>query len=80
MKRLLIASTSTVHGSGYLDYILEDLKSCFKDTSEILFIPYARPSGLSHEVYTKKVNEAFAKIGKSVKGIHEYENPVAAIR
>ena len=43
MKQLLIASTSTVHGSGYLDYLLEPLKIHFKNANTILFIPYARP-------------------------------------
>lgn len=80
MKNLIIASTSTVHGSGYLDYILEELKLFFKDTSEILFIPYARPSGISHEDYTAKAAEAFDTIGKTVKGIHEFRNPEEAIK
>ncbi|WP_372744564.1 dipeptidase PepE [Lutibacter sp.] len=79
MKKLLIASTSTVHGKGYLEYILPELSNFFKGISEILFIPYARPSGLSHEDYTKKVAEAFEKINIKVKGIHEYSNPIDAI-
>ncbi len=80
MKHLIIASTSTVHGSGYLDYILEDLKGFFKDASEILFIPYARPSGINYEDYTSKAAEAFGKIGKTVKGIHEFNNSIEAIK
>ncbi|MCB0447952.1 MAG: dipeptidase PepE [Gelidibacter sp.] len=80
MKNIIIASTSTVHGSGYLDYILEDLKIFFKDIQEILFIPYARPGGISHDDYTKKANEAFSKIGIKAKGIHEFENPIEAVQ
>jgi dipeptidase E len=80
MKHLLIASTSTLHGSGYLNYILDELTVFFKDANSILFIPYARPSGISHEEYTHKVTEAFSKINKKVKGIHEFENPVDAIK
>ena len=45
MKQILIASTSTVHGSGYLDYLLDALKIHFKTANTILFIPYARPWG-----------------------------------
>jgi dipeptidase E len=44
-----------------------------------LFIPYARPSGISHDEYTEKVSVAFAKINKKVKGLHEFENPAEAI-
>lgn len=79
MKHLIIASTSTVHGGKYLDYILPALENLFKNTSEILFIPYARPSGISHINYTEKASEAFLKIDKTLKGIHEFKNPIEAI-
>ncbi|MDO5979913.1 dipeptidase PepE [Flavivirga spongiicola] len=80
MKNIIIASTSTIHGSGYLDYILDELTVFFKDVKEILFLPYARPSGISHDEYTKTVHAAFSKINKNVKGIHTYENPIEAIK
>jgi len=80
MKKIIIASTSTVHGSGYLDYMLDDLVAFFEDAHEILFIPYARPSGISHDDYTEKVANAFLKINKSVKGIHTFKNAVEAIK
>ena len=79
MKKILIASTSTVHGSDFLDYLLSDLVEHFKDTSEILFIPYARPGGISHEDYTKKTQNAFGRINKTVKGLHEFTNPKEAL-
>ena len=79
MKNIIIASTSTLHGGGYLDYLLPELQSFFSNVKELLFIPYARPSGISHDDYTKKVSEAFAKINISVKGIHEFENPTEAV-
>ncbi|MFY0712851.1 dipeptidase PepE [Seonamhaeicola sp. NFXS20] len=80
MKNILIASTSTIHGSGYLEYILDELAIFFKDTEEILFIPYARPSGISYDDYTKTAKNAFKKINKKVKGIHTYNNPAEAIK
>jgi len=80
MKNLIIASTSTVHGSGYLEYLLDKLALFFKDANTIVFIPYARPSGISHEDYTMKAREAFKKIDKNVMGIHEFENPIEAIQ
>ncbi|MCK8481253.1 dipeptidase PepE [Psychroserpens algicola] len=80
MKNIIIASTSTIHGGEPLDYLLDELQIFFKDTSEVLFIPYARPSGISHEEYTAKVNVAFQKIDKNVVGIHEFDNPKEAIR
>lgn len=79
MRNIIIASTSTIHGSGYLEYIMEDLKVFFAKAKTILFIPYARPSGISHDDYTKKVCNIFAEIGKKTTGIHEFDNPVEAI-
>ncbi|HBD25313.1 dipeptidase PepE [Flavobacterium sp.] len=79
MKNIIIASTSTLHGGDYLDYLLPELQSFFSNVKELLFIPYARPSGISHDEYTKKVGEAFTKINITVKGIHEFENPIEAL-
>ncbi|KIX21816.1 (alpha)-aspartyl dipeptidase [Flavobacterium sp. 316] len=80
MKNLIIASTSTLHNGSYLDYLLPTLEDHFKEVSTILFIPYARPSGISHDEYTSKVKKAFILINKKVKGIHEFENPIEAIK
>lgn len=80
MKNLIIASTSTLHGGGYLEYLLPVLATHFKDCKTLLFIPYARPGGISHDAYTAKVGEAFSSLGIAVKGIHEFENPVEAIK
>lgn len=80
MKNILIASTSTLHGSSYLEYLFEDLADFFKDTNEIIFIPYARPSGISYDDYTMKVSEAFSKINKQVKGLHAFKDPVETIK
>lgn len=79
MKQMIIASTSTLHGSGYLEYLLDELKLFFNTADTILFIPYARPGGISHDDYTQKVQEAFLKIGKTAKGIHEFDNPKEAL-
>ncbi len=80
MKNLIIASTSTLHNGGYLDYLLPTLKEHFKGVKTLLFVPYARPSGISHEDYTAKVKSVFEQINIDVKGLHEFENPKEAIQ
>ncbi|OAB76155.1 dipeptidase PepE [Cochleicola gelatinilyticus] len=80
MKNLLVASTSTIHGSGYLEYLTETLEALFSETDDILFIPFARPGGISHDAYTQRATEAFKKIGKNITGLHTYKDPVAAIQ
>jgi len=79
MKNIFIASTSTLYGSDYLEYLLDELKNFFKNANTILFIPYARPSGISHDAYTNKVKDSFSKIKKTVVGIHTFNNPIEAI-
>ena len=79
MKNCIIASTSTLYGGSYLDYLLPELRLHFENCKLILFIPYAQPGGLSYEEYTDRVSKAFAKLNIEVKGIHEFENPILAI-
>ena len=80
MKNILIASTSTLANEDYLEYLLPELQLHFKNCSTILFIPYARPGGISHEDYTNSVALAFAKINKKVIGIHEFEDAALAVK
>lgn len=80
MKKLILASTSTLHGSGYLDYLLPTLSSFFADVKTLLFIPYARPGGISYDGYTENVKKTFAKLQIDVKGIHQFKNPKEAIQ
>lgn len=80
MKKIIIASTSTLHGGAYLDYLTDTLKQHFKGCRSLLFVPYARPGGISHDEYTKKASEFFKALNINVKGIHEFENPVKAVQ
>lgn len=79
---MIVASTSTLHGSGFLEYLTPILAERLKaaNIKELLFIPYARPGGISHADYTEKVRQAFSSITLEVKGIHEYENQATAIK
>ncbi len=76
---ILLASTSTLYGGKYLDYLRDELPVLFRGVSEILFVPFARPGGISHEAYTEKARSFFAELGLSVRGLHEFEDMAAAI-
>ena len=80
MKNLIIASTSTVHGSGFLEYLLPELRIFFNEIQELIFVPYARPGGISHEQYTEKVRQVFSGLNIKVKGLHEFEDTTKAIQ
>jgi dipeptidase E len=80
MKKALIASTSTVFGGTFLDYLLPVLREHFKGISNLVFIPFARPGGITHDEYTEKVKPFFKQLNIEVKGIHQFENPIEAIQ
>ncbi|SHJ17809.1 dipeptidase E [Arenibacter nanhaiticus] len=79
MRKLLLASTSTLFGQSYLEYLLKELQSFFIGVNVITFIPYARPGGISHDDYTTMAATAFSKIDKKVIGLHTYKDPIKAI-
>lgn len=74
MKNLILASTSTLYGESFLEYLHPVLSNHFQGVSEILFVPFARPGGVDHESYCNIVREAFAVIGIGVKGLHSVSN------
>ena len=78
--KAILASTSTLHDQDYLEYLIPHLPELYKDIEEVIFIPYARPGGISHKEYTEKARNAFSKAGIRIKGIHEFDDPVEAIR
>src|SRR5690606_2689369 len=77
--RILAASTSTIYGSGYLEYILDRAVE-FLNVDEILFIPYARPGGVGYDEYTEAPKKAFGTKNIMVNGIHEFSDPKTAIQ
>ncbi|MEB3016613.1 dipeptidase PepE [Capnocytophaga ochracea] len=80
MKRILLASTSTVYGGTYLSYLRDELIDFFTGIDEILFVPYARPSGITHDEYTQIAQQFFNRVGKRIVGLHTFADPKKAIR
>jgi dipeptidase E len=79
-RSLLLISTSTVHGSGYLDYCADEIASFLRETRDILFVPHARPSGITHDEYTARARARLGKLGLELTGVHECDDPQLAIR
>jgi len=79
MKNLIVASTSTIYGDSYLGYLKEEITQLFKEATTVLFIPYARPGGITYDEYTAKAAPVFEELGKKLVGIHTFENPKDAI-
>lgn len=80
MKNVVLASTSTLYGETYLSYLMPVIKVLFSGVEEVIFIPYARPGGISHDDYTANAATAFAAAGLKLRGLHTFEFPEKAIR
>ena len=80
-RDMIVASTSTLYGQRPLEYLLEELKSVFteRNIESLLFIPFARPGGITHDQYTKKISHALNSLNVEVTGIHEADNVIEAI-
>lgn len=79
MKNFILASTSTVYGSDYLAYLKDEVADLFQGVKEIIFVPYARPSGVSYDEYTQVANKFFNSIGIKTVGLHSFDNPKQAL-
>lgn len=76
---MILASSSSVYGSGYLAYLHPALKTLFEGVTEIVFIPFARPNGISHDAYTEIAQRGFEFLDIPVVGLHSFENQHKAI-
>lgn len=77
--QLLLASSSRCHPHGYLDHCEAEVRRLFAGIREILFVPYARPAGKTHEEYCGVARKRFERMGFAVRGIHEFDDPRAAV-
>ncbi|XP_059475416.1 alpha-aspartyl dipeptidase [Neocloeon triangulifer] len=78
-RRILLLSSSTVHGSGYLEYAAGHIKEFLQKSKvkTILFVPYALKD---HNEYLNKVQGPLKQLGYAVEGIHEATNAIDAIK
>jgi dipeptidase E len=79
MRRILLLSSSTVHGFGYLQHAKNDIQQFFAaaGVTKLLFVPYAKAN---HDEYAQTARSFFETIGISVDSLHTFSDPVAAVR
>lgn len=77
MRKLLLVSSSVVHGSGFLEHCGDAIGEHFSGVSTVLFIPYALAD---HDGYTNTVRNRFQELGMDVKSIHEDGDPVQNVQ
>ena len=76
MRRLLLVSTSTTFGTGYLDHCAEAMRETLGGAARVLFVPWALAD---RDGYATKARERFAAMGFGLDSIHEANDPVDAV-
>lgn len=76
MKRLLLLSSSRVHGGGYLDHAEAEIRGFLKGVQRVLFVPYALHD---RDGYAAVARRRFEAMGFALDSIHEFENPKEAV-
>jgi dipeptidase E len=74
--RLLLISSSTVAGTGYLDHAESEILDHLGGIDRVLFIPYALAD---HDTYTATAGERFARMGLKLTSIHTATDPRGAV-
>ena len=77
--RLLLISTSKLHGGEYLDYCADAIRTFLvPSVSRVTFVPYAVHDC---DVYAASARARFEKLGLALDSVHAHpSNPVEAIR
>jgi dipeptidase E len=76
-RRALLISSSTVHGTGYLDHAASQIEDFLgARIGRVLFLPYALAD---RDAYAEKVRERFARLGKALDSAHQTPDPRAAV-
>ncbi|MEA2239508.1 MAG: dipeptidase [Thermoanaerobaculia bacterium] len=68
--RLLLISSSTVHGYGFLDHPEPEIRSFLGDARRVAFVPFAAHD---HDAYTDKVRERLAGMGLDVVSLDDLD-------
>lgn len=68
LRRLLLISNSTLHGSGYLDHVEQEIRSFLGAARRVLFVPYAM-----HDLdrYAGLVRDRLQRMGFLMDSLHE---------
>jgi len=75
--RLLLISNSTLHGSGYLDHVADEIRDFLNSINKVVFVPFALHDP---DAYAAQAIARFAKLGYGMESIHQSLDPKQTIR
>jgi dipeptidase E len=73
---ILLISSSTVYGRGYLDHVESEIKSFLGNARHVLFFPFALHD---RDAYTATARTRFEAMGYSIESAHEAAVPKKAV-
>jgi dipeptidase E len=76
-RRILLLSSSTIFGSGYLDYAENEIRDFFGKITRVLFIPFALHD---RDAYAATARGRFARLGYQLGSLHEAPDVHAAVK
>jgi dipeptidase E len=74
--KVLLLSSSRVHGGGYLDHAEAEIKDLLHGVSRVLFVPYALQD---RDGYAKVARTKFEPMGFALDSIHDAADPKRAV-
>jgi dipeptidase E len=76
VKRLLLISNSTLHGSGYLEHAEQEIRDALAQTKRVLFVPFALHD---RDAYAAQARLRFEAMGYALDSVHEAGDPAKAV-
>lgn len=77
MRRLLLISNSTLHGSGYLDHCAAQIQDFLgRRVTRVLFVPFALHD---RDAYAEQARARFEALGYGLDSVHAAKDPRQAV-
>ncbi len=77
MPKLLLVSSSSTHGTGFLEHCEEAIRQRFEGRGRVLFVPFALAD---RDKYTDVARQRFQQLGLTLDSLHQAKDAVRAVR
>jgi dipeptidase E len=77
VKRILLISNSTLHGSGYLDHAEAEIRDFLGNLKRVLFVPFAIHD---RNAYAASARARYQKMGYELTSIHTASDPQQTVK
>jgi len=75
-KRILLISSSTLYGCGYLDHVEAEIRDFLGSARQVVFLPHAL---YDRQAYATRVRDRLQAMGCTLISLHDVSNPRRAL-